>query len=54
VVVGSATIAAATCGRAWSVHLSRVVDGGSSVILAGAIPPRLALIVDGSLLWVER
>ena len=54
--VGSATIAAAIGAGGLGQYIYRglsMVD--SSVILAGAIPAALlALVVDGSLLWVER
>src|SRR5262252_1750172 len=54
--VGSATIAAAIGAGGLGEYIYRglsMVD--SSVILAGAIPAALlALVVDGSLLWVER
>jgi len=54
--VGSATIAAAIGAGGLGQYIYRglsMVD--SSVILAGAIPAALlALIVDGSLLWLER
>ncbi len=54
--VGSATIAAAIGAGGLGEYIYRglsMVD--SAVILAGAIPAALlALLVDGSLLWVER
>src|SRR5512138_3877876 len=54
--VGSATIAAAIGAGGLGQYIYRglsMVD--STVILAGAIPAALlALIVDGSLLWLER
>src|SRR5262245_8442951 len=54
--VGSATIAAAIGAGGLGQYIYRglsMVD--STVILAGAIPAALlALVVDGSLLWVER
>jgi osmoprotectant transport system permease protein len=56
VAVGSATIAAAIGAGGLGQYIYRglsMVD--STVILAGAIPAAiLALVVDGSLLWLER
>src|SRR4029453_14317436 len=54
--VGSATIAAAIGAGGLGQYIYRGLSmGDSTVILAGAIPAALlALIVDGSLLWLER
>lgn len=56
VAVGSATIAAAIGAGGLGEYIYRglsMVD--TTVILAGAIPAALlALVVDGSLLWIER